>query len=194
MLSYYYIMAYQSDSYYLDRIKSSGDRYAFSALVNKHQTMVFNLALRVTRNREDAEEVAQDTFIKVFSTLSEFRGESKFTTWLYRISMNFALNKIRKKSLFDVSVDDEAFSEPATEIDFPLEVKERKDIIKKAIASLDNTDGMLITLFYMDDQSVEDISEITGLSPSNVKVRMFRARKKLQQYINKQLQEEIISV
>ena len=187
-------MAYQPDTYYLDRIRSHGDRYAFSALVNKHQTMVFNLALRVTRNREDAEEIAQDTFIRVFQTLSEFRGDAKFTTWLYRITMNLALNKIRKKSLFEGSTDEESFPEPAADFELPFEVKERREIIKKAIASLDATDGLLITLYYMDDQSVDDIAEITGLSASNVKVRMFRARKKLQQYMSSSLQHENILV
>lgn len=187
-------MAYQDDSYYIDRVKNQGDRYAFAALVNKHQTMVYNIALRVTRNREDAEEVAQDAFIKLFNALTDFRGDAKFTTWMYRITMNLALTKIRRKSLFDGSTDEEAFSEPWEAEELPMEARERQTMIKEAIAALDETDGLLITLFYMDDQSIDDIAAITGLSASNVKVRLFRARKKLHSHISGLMQHEVVSI
>jgi len=185
-------MAYRDDPYYIERIKVHGDRYAFAALVNKHQTMVYNIALRVIRNREEAEEVAQDAFVKLFKSLGDFRGDSKFTTWMYKITMNLALTRIRKKTLFEGSVDDDYFNEPAMEELSLIELKEQKQLIKYAINKLDETDGLLITLFYMDEQSIDDISAITGLSQSNVKVRLFRARKKLGSLLLQQASKEEI--
>jgi RNA polymerase sigma factor (sigma-70 family) len=187
-------MAYKDDSYYIQRVQTGGDRHAFAALVNKHQTMVYNIALRVTRNREDAEEVAQDAFIKLFNSLGDFRGDSKFTTWMYRITLNLALTKIRKKNLFDSSTDDDSFNEPWTEEELPVEARERITVLREAISALDATDGLLITLFYMDDQPVEEIASITGLTATNVKVRLFRARKKLHVYLTDHLQQEIASI
>ncbi|HEX5001740.1 MAG TPA: sigma-70 family RNA polymerase sigma factor [Bacteroidia bacterium] len=187
-------MAYRDDPYYIERIKVHGDNYAFAALVNKHQTMVYNIALRVTRNREDAEEVAQDAFVKLHKSLSEFRGDSKFTTWMYKITMNLALTRIRKKNLFDGSVDDDHFNEPGLDELPHIELKEQKQLIKTAINMLDETDGLLITLFYMDEQSIDDISAITGLSLSNVKVRLFRARKKLGSLLLQQVPKEEIMI
>ena len=93
----YKCMAYQEDSYYIERVLQHKDAAAFEGLVNKHKTLAFNIALRITKNREDAEEVAQDAFIKLYHALSEFKGDAKFTTWFFRIVYNLALSKIRKK-------------------------------------------------------------------------------------------------
>jgi RNA polymerase sigma factor (sigma-70 family) len=78
-------MAYREDSYYIDRVLNHADPAAFAGLVNKHKTMAFNIALRITKNREDAEEVAQDAFIKLYQALADFKGDSKFTTWFFRV-------------------------------------------------------------------------------------------------------------
>jgi len=191
-------MAYQDDTYYIDRILKHADQNAFAGLVNKHKTMAFNVALRITKSREDAEEVAQDAFVKVYQSLPQFKGDSKFTTWLFKVVYNLALTKIRKKSLVSGSTDEEHFVEPAGEQIFDtiakMKEKEQKKHLSEAIATLDETDQLLVTLYYMNDQSVEEISEITSLTQSNVKVKLFRARKKLHDELHKNLQHELHSI
>ena len=191
-------MAYQEDSYYIDRVVQHRDAAAFAGLVNKHKTLAFNIALRVTKSREDAEEVAQDAFIKVYDALNSFKGDSKFTTWFFRIVYNLALTKIRKKSLFTGSVDDDHFMEQPDNSAFDgltkFKEKEKKKYLDEAIGSLDDSDQLLVTLYYMDDQPVEEIASITGLTESNVKVRMFRARKKLHDHLQNNLKQELHSI
>lgn len=191
-------MAYQDDNYYIDRILKHSDQKAFAGLVNKHKTMAFNVALRITKSREDAEEVAQDAFVKVYQSLPQFKGDSKFTTWLFKVVYNLALTKIRKKSLVSGSTDEEHFVEPAGEQIFDtiakMKEKEQKKHLSEAIATLDETDQVLVTLYYMNDQSVDEIAEITSLTQSNVKVRLFRARKKLHDELQKNLQHELQSI
>ncbi len=191
-------MAYRDDSYYIDRVLNHSDGAAFAGLVNKHKTMAFNIALRVTRNREDAEEIAQDAFIKLYQSLSAFKGESKFTTWFFRVIYNLALTKIRKKSLFTGSVDDDSFIDHTDESAFDglskFRDKEKKMYLDAAINTLEESDQLLITLYYMDDQPVDAVAEITGLTESNVKVRLFRARRKLHNHLQKNLKEELQSI
>ena len=176
-------MAYEDDSYYIDRITKFQDQVAFAHLIRKHQTMVFNIAKKITRSSEDAEEVAQDTFIKMYKSINDFRGDSKFTTWLYRIAWNIAASKIRKKSHIVASTDEDNYYEYITEDSFnvtaSMNVKDRNRYVKEAIDSLDETESTVVTLYYMDDQPVDEIAEITGLSVSNIKVKLFRARKKI---------------
>ncbi len=191
-------MAYQDDSYYIDRILKHSDQNAFGGLVNKHKTMAFNVALRITKSREDAEEVAQDAFVKVYHALPQFKGDSKFTTWLFKVVYNLALTKIRKKSLVSGSTDEDHFVEPAGEQVFDtiakMKEKEQKKHLSEAIATLEEIDQVLVSLYYMDDQSVDEIAEITALSHSNVKVKLFRARKKLHDELQKNLKHELHSI
>src|SRR5688572_22199836 len=191
-------MSYRDDAYYIDRVLQHGDSQAFAGLINKHKTMAFNIALRITGNREDAEEVAQDAFVKLYNSLDKFRGDSKFTTWFFRIVYNLGLTKVRKKSLFSGSTDDEDFSEHLSG-DIPTLTdqyygKEKKQFVNAALATLDDGDRLLVTLYYMDDQPVDSISEITGLTQSNVKVKLFRARKKLHDTLQRNLKDELYSI
>ena len=191
-------MSYRDDAYYIERVLHHGDTQAFAGLINKHKTMAFNIALRITGNREDAEEVAQDAFVKLYNSLNQFRGDSKFTTWFFRIVYNLGLTKVRKKSLFTGSVDDENFQEIPLESDSNMVDayygKEKRQFVNKALSTLDEGDRLLITLFYMDDQPVDSIAEITGLTQSNVKVKLFRARKKLHDALSDNLKDELQSI
>ncbi|MBK7390348.1 MAG: RNA polymerase sigma factor [Bacteroidetes bacterium] len=191
-------MAYKEDTFYIERILQHADNAAFAHLINKHKTMAFNIALRITGNREDAEEVAQDAFIKVFHALPGFKGDSKFTTWLFRIVYNLAISKTRKKSLFSQSVDDDHFVESGDQTEFSMNdnfsIKDRQKYVLQAINTLPEDDQLLITLYYMDDQPVDEIAAITGLSSSNVKVKLFRARKKLQEQLTMTLKDELQTI
>lgn len=191
-------LSYQDDTYYINRVLLHNDAAAFEALVNKHKTMAYNIAVRITRSREEAEEVAQDAFIKLYQSLAQFKGEAKFTTWFYRIVYNLALARIRRKSLFTGSTDDEQYVETdVTQHDSlpdKMSERDRNRYVREAISRLEDEDQLLITLYYMDDQPVDEIASITDLSASNVKVRLFRARKKLHDLLNELLKDELHSI
>jgi len=149
------------------------------------------MALKILRNKEEAEETAQDAFIKAYQSLSKFKRESKFSTWLYRIVYNAAISKTRKKVLQKVDLNNEIIDNYTTdEIKsnlLILEEGDKKKLVKKIMSNLSPDESSLITLYYFDENTTEQIAEIMGLSQSNVKVRLFRIRNKmnyeLQQYL-----------
>jgi RNA polymerase sigma-70 factor (ECF subfamily) len=175
-------MKYQDDNHYIDRVLG-GDAAAYALLVAKHKNLVFSIALKILNNREDAEEVAQDCFMKVFQALKTFERKSKFSTWLYRIVYNAAISKTRKKKLEQVPMDSyviDNYTEDNIALGMDeIDAEEQKIMMEKALERLTNDENLLITLFYKGDNSIEEISNITGLSMSNVKVRLHRIRKKL---------------
>jgi RNA polymerase sigma-70 factor (ECF subfamily) len=160
-----------------------GDTWAFGVLVEQYQGYVFTVVLRMLKVREEAEEVSQDTFIKAFESLSTFRGESKFSSWLYRIAYRKALDRLRKNKKYHASelLEDITENDPATVENAlqQLESKERKEHIQHCIMQLPEIDAALVTLYYFEDQSVKEIAGITELSEENVKVKLYRSRKKL---------------
>ncbi len=175
-------MKYQDDNHYIDRVLN-GDVAAYAMLVAKHKNLVFSIALKIVANREDAEEVAQDCFLKVFQALKTFERKSKFSTWLYRIVYNAAISKTRKKRVEMVPMDNYVIDnytedEVSGGID-EIDPEMQKVMIERAMERLTDDDNLLITLFYKGENSIGDISNITGLSMSNVKVRLHRIRKKL---------------
>lgn len=171
-----------TDQYYIDRVLQ-GDTNAYAILVNRYQDFIYTIVLRMVKVREEAEEVAQDTFIKAFESLEHFRGDSKFSSWLYSIAYRKALDRIRKNKRQKTS----ELLEEITEGDIGildnglerLEQKERKELIQKSIMQLAETDAAIVTLYYFEEQSVKEISEITKLSEDNIKIKLYRSRKKL---------------
>ena len=180
-------MKFRKDNYYIDRILK-GDNNAYASLVNKHKNLVFTIAVKILKNREDAEELAQDVFIKAFEVLNTFKKESKFSTWLYRIAFNMAVSKTRKKKLPTVNLETEIIENFSIDDIVPdmqeLSNEEQKNCIEKALKVLPYEENIIITLFYYDDKSIEEISEITSLTVSNVKVKLHRIRKKLYSIIH----------
>jgi len=175
-------MKYLDDNHYIDRVLG-GDVSAYAILVAKHKNLVFSIALKILNNREDAEEIAQDCFLKAFHALKTFEKKSKFSAWLYRIVYNAAISKTRKKRLELVPMDNYVIHN-YTEDDVSgsideVDPEEQKVMVERAMERLTDDENLLITLFYKGDNSIEDISNITGLSMSNVKVRLHRIRKKL---------------
>ena len=156
---------------------------SYASLVAKHKNLVFSIVLKVLNNREDAEEIAQDIFLKVYHSLKTFEKKSKFSTWLYRIAYNTAISKTRKKKMEFLPMEESVVSNYSTdEIQqnmHSLEENERQVLLERALKNLPDDDNLLITLFYKSENSIEDISYITGLSSSNVKVRLHRIRKRL---------------
>jgi RNA polymerase sigma-70 factor (ECF subfamily) len=190
-------MEAKEDQIYIERVLK-GDTNAFSHLINKYKNMVFTLVVKIVKNREDAEEVAQDSFIKAYQKLDSFKGDSKFSTWLYTIAYRNALTKVRKKKLETTDIDSYVMDNHKDDHDFPqleaIKNNEQEKYVKQAIENLGETDSLLITLFYLNDNSIEEIQEITEMSQSNVKVRLFRARKKLYRELSLLLKEEIKTI
>lgn len=176
-----------------------GDMVAFNALIDEYKAMAFTLALKLMKNREDAEEVAQDAFVKAYSNINQFEGKSKFSTWLYTIVYNTALTRLRKKQLDIQDIDSHALessafqSEPGHEWR-KMERDERSSYIQQALGQLVSEDQVVITLFYLNENSLAEICEITNWELSNVKVRLHRARKRLLIELEKLLDTEVRSL
>ena len=174
----------------------AGNQSAYSDLVKRHQRFVFTLALRFTKTREDAEEVAQDCFIKAYRSLQSFSGNSKFTTWLYSIVYTTAMTFLRKKRLDTSSIDDESNfvqveNQNAAFENNMAENKSRSYYLNQAIEQLLPDDAMIITLFYKGEQSLEEIATTLGIEPNNVKVKLFRARQRLKEKLERNLKHEV---
>lgn len=171
------------DDYQLIQSIKNGEPRAYAILVDRYKDLVYTLAYRMVRNREEAEEVAQDSFVKVYKSLDKFKGDSKFSTWIYRIAYNTSLDRIKKnkKHYNDVPINDYTYNQLDT-IDNALEnmiSAEKSKMIKDCIQKLPEESGVLLTLFYFDELSLEEISKIVNIEANTVKVKLFRARKKL---------------
>jgi len=174
----------------------NGNTAVYSELVKRHQRFVFTLALRFTKNREDAEEVAQDCFIKAYRALGTFRQTSKFSTWLYTITYTSAMTHLRRKKMDTVSLnDDESHIQVADPIaddrSDSMEKKSAHFYLNQAIDSLSPEDAAIITLFYKAEQSLEEISNTIHLPPNTVKVKLHRARLKLKEKLQYLLKDEV---
>jgi len=173
-----------------------GNQAAYADLIKRHQRFVFTLALRFSKNREDAEEIAQDCFIKAYRSLSNFQRQSKFSTWLYSIVYTTAMTFLRKKRVDTDSIDDEntyiQLENSASPHDVnSVENKSRSYYLNQAIAQLLPDDAAIITLFYMGEQSLEEIGNTLGIEPNTVKVKLFRARQRLKEKLERNLKHEV---
>lgn len=175
-------MNFQEDNFYIEKIKQ-GDTAAFATLVDKHKDMVFTICVKIVRKAEDAEELAQDVFLKVYEKLDSFRGDARFSTWLYRIAYNAAISKTRKRrleveALDDFTINNYSVDDVKEELQ-NIDKEEQQTMLKTAMESLSDDDYLIIKLFYLKELPVKDISEVTGLSQANVKVKLHRIRKKM---------------
>ena len=164
------------------------DESAFRELVSVYGNRVFNLTFRMLGSKEEAEDVAQEVFISVFKSIDSFRGDSKFSTWLYRITANQCKNRIkylsrrfdRQKTEYDETVSMAATSSfqssPVSRPDHHLEGVELERMMQQVIATLDEEYRLLIVLRDVEELSYEEICEISGLPEGTVKSRLHRAR------------------
>jgi RNA polymerase sigma-70 factor (ECF subfamily) len=166
-----------------------GDANAFEYLVAAYEKNVYNLALRMTGNPEDAEDMAQEAFLKAYSSLDSFRGDSKFSVWLYRIVSNVCLDFLRKqkkRQSFSLSMEDDDSEEGELELpdlrrlpEDELEKKLTRDAVQRGLAQLPEDARQILLLRAIQGLRYEEIGEALGLEPGTVKSRIFRARKKL---------------
>jgi RNA polymerase sigma-70 factor (ECF subfamily) len=173
-----------------------GNVNAFSYFVDKHKDRAYNLAYRICGNHEEAEEIAQDSFLKAFRSLDRFKMESSFATWLYRIVYNTSISHIRIKKKKVLSLEDF----PAGAIDFTIDNpgeeeanKEYKNsLINYALKKIKEEERGLISLYYYEDMSMEEISELTGIGKQNIKVKLFRARKRMLEIIENAEKKKLV--
>lgn len=195
-----------TDDLVLLRRAQTGDFAAFEQLVDRLQERVYRVAYRILGQTQDAEDVVQQTFLSMIEHIDTFRGESSVATWVLRIATNFALKLLRKKrGLPTVSFDgqnDTLDTVPHPEYiarwrnapDNLAERAELRDLLDRAIAELDDKYRVVFVLRDIEDLSTEETAEVLGLSVSNVKVRLLRARMQLRERLTRELGDEATRV
>jgi len=188
-------MKEQDDIFHVQKVLA-GNTAAYAVLVEKHSDMAFTIANKIVRNREDAEEIAQDSFVKAYQSLRSFKGDSKFSTWLYRIVYNAAISHTRRKKQDFTQLDERMVGETTEDEIFEnldtLDTEHQSKLVNEAINNLPADESAIVTLFYLKENTIEDISQITGLSVSNVKVKLFRIRKKLYEELQTKMQLQTV--
>lgn len=188
-------MLQNTDDNELIQLVLQGNQSAYGVIVKRYESYVFTLAMRFVNNRELAEELAQDIFVKAYRYLADFRGTSKFSTWLYTIVHSTCLSHMRKKKESVVLLEGEKMAMVADGVQQPterLEQRTQQQVIKAALKQLPETDAMILDLFYLAEQSLEEIGIVTGMTPGNVKVRLFRARQKMRDVMEQKYSREMI--
>jgi RNA polymerase sigma-70 factor (ECF subfamily) len=174
-----------------------GDTKAFDELVKRYNRRIFAVANRITKSREDAEDIAQETFLKAFLRLDTFQGRSQFSTWLTRIAMNEGLMLLRRKrrvlEIFPARSDERAQAPPEVFVDLKPSGeesylrRERKEPLTGAVNRLSPKCRKTILLQSIEGRSVEDVAKILGISTSATKSRLFHGYERLRQTINPEL-------
>lgn len=175
-------MANTEDYLYINRVLN-GDTNAYAFLVKKYERMAYTVALKIMPNAADAEDTTQESFIKAFKNIHSFKKDSKFSTWLYTIVYRTAVYNLRKNQIPTIQINEDITQAYSLEDEDVLEQELNEQLVAKkvrmAIDSLPRMESLLITLFYINDNSIAEIMQITGLSASNIKVKLYRARKKM---------------
>lgn len=174
-----------------------GKQQAFAVLVDRYRNMVFTVAYRLVNNREDAEELAQSTFVKAYRSLADYRGDAKFSTWLYTIVNSLGLSFLRKKKLETLSLSNEKVQVVADGVGGgfsanTIEVKSKVQMVQKAMGMLSSDDAQVLTLFYQAEQSLEEIGRIMGIDPNTAKVKLHRARGRMKKILEIKFSHELV--
>lgn len=190
-------MEKKTDEYYIREILK-GDSGSFSQLVEKYNHLAFSLSMKLLNQREDAEEAAQDAFIKAYKSLASFQNGSTFKTWFFRIVYNTSISQLRTRKNREVKIEEIRISDSevmTTEnaID-QLNTSDRQKFLKIGLQRLDPEERALLEMYYYDDFSMDEISAIADLTVSNVKVKIHRSRKRLLQELRIVLKDEVISI
>ncbi len=176
------------------RMVLRGEREYFACLVEKYQDKAYSLCYKILRNREEARDSAQDAFVKAYEALPGFRLDSSFSTWFYRIIYNTCISKVRKERYFSgPGTDNPEIYHPGLDNEAirGLDLQDMRNLLEKAYEALSADEVFLADQFYREELSIEELAGITGLSQSNVKVKLFRARQKMHARIRMVLKEEI---
>ncbi len=166
-----------------------GNMFSFEKLLSKYQNQMFSVCLSILKNRDEAQEATQDTFIKMHRSLHLFNSESKFSSWLYKIAYRTSLDYIRKRKPTKELDDSTKNGLMSDDVNSKLDAKELSQLLIKLLNLLPSQDAALIRMFYLEEMSIKELEEITGMGTSNVKVKLFRARKKLSELVKEEFVE-----
>ena len=176
----------------LDRILG-GDQAGYAVLVDSYKSYAFTIALKVLNNRTEAEEAAQDSFIKAFHYLRSFNRQAKFSTWLYRIVFNTAISYKRKNRVQCQSIDNMPI-EYSGDSNRSLERSDKEVFVRQAMEKLSEADRLAIQLYYINEFSLEEVAGILNQPLNTVKVRVHRARQRVGDELKKILKEEALTL
>ncbi len=185
-------MTNDPDLLIIDRILA-GEQAVYADLVDKYKSYAYTIAFKIVQNRPDAEEAAQDAFIKAYHHLKNFQREARFSTWLYRIVFNTAISYKRKNRQQFQSVET-TIVEYGAEAEGRLERTDKKKFIHQAMAKLNEADRTALSLFYLEEFSLEEIADITGMQANTAKVRIHRARQRLADELKTILKAEALTL
>ena len=178
-----------------------GERRPYALLVDRYRDRGFALALRILRNREEAEEALQDAFVRAWNGLAGFEGSSSFGTWFYRILYNVCMTSLskRKQSAFLTEFDEGTLPDPAEEPGLPgdyagVEMRDLASRVTGALTRLPEKYAAILSMFYMQELTYPEIAEVTGLPAGTVKTHLFRGRILLQKEVQKDLHNERVAV
>lgn len=184
------------DSVYIEKVLE-GDSGAFRYFIETYRDMAYSLAMSIVKSTTIAEEVTQDAFLKAYKSLHTFEQRSKFSTWLYKIVTNEGLKRIRKKEFKYTDDIDELNNINYSDINSSISEltdQEQRFYINKVLDRLLPNDSLILRLFYLDERNLKEIEEITGLSHTNIKTILHRARKRFYAVLKNELRNEIRSI
>lgn len=190
-------MAQPSDEELVERV-NRGDRRAFQVLVDRHKRMVFNIAWRMLRNREDAEDAAQEAFLRAFRSIRTFRGQAKFSSWLYQITVNVGLSSKEsahaKQTFVELQEEADGTDPYLRDGDMsPEDIVAQGDFgerIRALVGTLPPIYRAVITLYYLEERSYREVAEILKIPVGTVKTHLYRAKGLLRKRIVEHDQRE----
>ncbi|MCA5003751.1 RNA polymerase sigma factor [Sphingobacterium bovistauri] len=182
------------DKLYIDKVLA-GDLSAFNYFLKTYKDMAYSVAISIVKQEHLAEEIVQDAFMICYQSLKNFKGNSKFSTWLYRIVVNCAYGTLRKtknnNQEFDVEVHDVSFDESTFQL---LEKKEKEHMVQEALLNLPANEALALRLFYLEELSVQEVREVTGWTETNIKTILHRGRKRLYAILSKLMKGEYYGI
>ncbi len=184
------------DQHYISLVLK-GDKQAFAVLAARYKDMLFTLLLGMVKKREEAEDLLQEIFIKVYRSLAGFKGDARFSTWLYKVAYNSCLDYLKKNKMIEKALPLEEIEETTLgDINDTLDGLERKErtvFIRNCLAMLAVEENLILTLYYLEEQPLKEIAIVMGITANNAKIKLHRSRQKLMAILNKKLQPEILS-
>lgn len=185
-------MPLPNEQHLLDRVRT-GDKLAYRDLVDHYKSYAYTIAVKVLNQRAEAEEATQDAFIKAYQNIGTFKGEAKFSTWLYRIVFNTAISYKRKMKPVFTEIESRTIAH-AHEGEQTMEFQDRQRYVAKAIDHLNEADKLAVQLFYLQEFSLEEVADIMQQPVNTVKVRIHRARQRLANELTTLLKKEALTL
>lgn len=182
------------DKVYIEKVLA-GDLYAFNYFLETYKDMAYSVVMSIVKQEHLAEEIVQDAFMICYQSLKTFKGDAKFSTWLYRIVVNCSFGALRKiKSTvqaFDVEMHDVYFDESAFQL---IEKKEKERLVQEALLKLTANEALTLRLFYLEELSIQEVREVTGWTEANIKTILHRGRKNLYHILSKVMKGEYYGI